>query len=79
MLVAGFEEIAAPLRYFYLAVSIILAYIWHMRVIIDLPETVLNKLAKKAKDSKRSRKNYMELVLTDAVKIISDKIKKSAK
>jgi len=34
-----------------------------MRVILNLDESVLNKLAEKATSEKRSRKNYMELVL----------------
>ena len=34
-----------------------------MKVIIDLPESVLKKLEKKALQHSRSRKNYMEFVL----------------
>lgn len=37
-----------------------------MRVNIDLDEVVLEKLALAAKEVKRSRKNYMELLLIEA-------------
>lgn len=46
---------------------ICVAYLWRksyaMRVILNLDESILDKLGEKAALEKRSRKNYMELVL----------------
>jgi len=39
-----------------------------MKVIIDLDESVLNKVQKKADNERRSRKQMLELIIEDAVK-----------
>ena len=55
-----------------LEINITCIYIWYMKVIIDLSPRALKLLKDKANEAKRSRKNYMELVLT----IHAAKIKK---
>ena len=39
-----------------------------MKVIIDLDESILNKIQKKADNERRSRKQMLELIIEDAVK-----------
>ena len=50
-----------------------------MKVIIELSEKTLEKLGGKAKVAKRSRKNYMEFILTlHAAKVIKRRTKRTA-
>lgn len=50
-----------------------------MRVILTLNEQVLKKLGEKAGIQKRSRKNYMELILENEASDITEKVAENNK